>query len=49
MEEAKEVRRCDLSLNNIVDVSALKDMQQLQYVNLSKNKIKAVAIFTQEE
>lgn len=26
MDEVKEVRRCDLSINNIVDVSMLKDM-----------------------
>jgi len=26
MEEAKECRKCDLSVNNIVDVSMLKDM-----------------------
>ena len=49
MEEVKDVRKCDLSINNIVDVSSLKDMQQLIYLNLSKNKIKAVGVFTQEE
>lgn len=49
MEEVKDVRKCDLSINNIIDVSSLKDMQQLTYLNLSKNKIKAVAVFTQEE
>lgn len=27
MEEVKDVRRCDLSLNNIQDVASLKDMQ----------------------
>lgn len=27
MDEVREVRRCDLSINNIVDVSMLKDMQ----------------------
>lgn len=27
MEEVKDVRKCDLSINNIVDVIALKDMQ----------------------
>lgn len=26
MDEVKDVRRCDLSINNIVDVSMLKDM-----------------------
>lgn len=29
MDEVKEVRRCDFSINNIVDVSMLKDLQQL--------------------
>jgi hypothetical protein len=27
MDECKECRKCDLSVNNIVDVSMLKDMQ----------------------
>ena len=26
MEEVKEVRNCDLSINNIVDIMSLKDM-----------------------
>ena len=26
MDEVKEVRRCDFSVNNIADISALKDM-----------------------
>lgn len=46
MEEVKEVRKCDLSINNVIDVSSLKDMQQLQYLNLAKNKIKALTLFT---
>jgi Leucine-rich repeat (LRR) protein len=49
MEEVKEVRKCDLSINNIVDVSMLKDMVQLTYLNLAKNKIKALTVFTQDE
>jgi Leucine-rich repeat (LRR) protein len=49
MDEVKDVRRCDLSVNNIVEISSLKDMQQLIYLNLAKNKIKALNIFTQEE
>ena len=49
MDELKEVRKCDLSLNNIVDITPLKDMQQLQWLNLSKNKIKAVNIFCTED
>lgn len=49
MEEVKEVRKCDLSINNLVDVSALKDMQQLIYLNLSKNKIKALNVFCTDD
>lgn len=49
MEEVKETRRCDLSVNNIVDISMLKDMQQLIYLNLAKNKIKTIAVFCNEE
>lgn len=49
MDEVKEVRKCDLSINNIIDISSLKDMQHLQYLNLAKNKIKALTLFTQEE
>lgn len=46
MDEVKDARRCDLSVNNIQDVAPLKDMQQLMYLNLSKNKIKALNILT---
>jgi len=46
MDEVKEVRRCDLTANNISDITSLKDMQNLQYLNMAKNKIKALAIFT---
>jgi Leucine-rich repeat (LRR) protein len=49
MDEVKDVRRCDLSVNNIQDVAPLKDMQQLMYLNLSKNKIKALTILTQDD
>jgi Leucine-rich repeat (LRR) protein len=49
MDEVKDVRKCDLSTNNITDIASLKDMQQLVYLNLAKNKIKALTIFTQEE
>jgi Leucine-rich repeat (LRR) protein len=49
MEEVKEVRRCDMNMNNISDITSLKDMLNLQYLNLGKNKIKALVIFTQEE
>ena len=49
MDEVREVRICDLSLNNIVDVSPLKDLQHLVRLNLSKNKIKAINLFCVEE
>ena len=49
MEEVKEVRKCDLSVNNIIDVSMLKDMQQLIYLNLAKNKIKALNVLCTDD
>ena len=49
MDEVKEVRHCDLGLNNIVDVTPLKDMQQLIYLQLTKNKIKAFNVFCTED
>jgi protein phosphatase 1 regulatory subunit 7 len=49
MEEVKDVRKCDLSINNIIDVTVLKDMQQLIYLNLAKNKIKALNVFCTDD
>jgi len=49
MEEVKEVRKCDLGINNLVDVSAIRDMQQLVYLNLSKNKVKTFAVFCTDD
>jgi Leucine-rich repeat (LRR) protein len=49
MEEVKEVQRCDLSVNNITDINPLKDMQNLVYLNIAKNKIKALSVFTSDE
>ena len=49
MEEAKEVYIINLALNNIADPSALKELQMLQHIDLSKNKVKNVTIFTQDE
>lgn len=49
MEEVKEVRKLDLGINNLQDVAALKDMQQLIYLNLSKNKIKSFAVFCTDD
>ena len=45
MEKVKEVRKCDLTVNNIIDVSVLKDMQKLIYLDIAKNKIKALNVF----
>lgn len=49
IEEAKEVYVCNLSVNNIADPSALKELQNLIHLDLSKNKVKNVSIFTNEE
>jgi internalin A len=49
MDEVKEVRRCDFSINNISDINPLKDMQQLVYLNIARNKVKALTVFTTEE
>ena len=49
MDEVKEVRNCYLSINNIVDIISLKDMQQLVVLNFAKNKFKAVPIFCTDE
>lgn len=49
IEEAKEVYYCDLSGNNIPDPTCLKELQNLIRLDLARNKIKAVNIFTMEE
>ena len=49
IEEAKEVYILNLTLNNIADPSALKELHNLQHIDLSKNKIKNITIFTQDE
>lgn len=49
IEEAKEVYYCNLSLNNIPDPSTLKELQNLITLDLARNKIKNIAIFTQED
>lgn len=46
VEEAKEVYTCNLSQNNIPDPSNLKEFQNLVRLNLGKNKIKNITIFT---
>ena len=49
IEEAKEVYNCNLSGNNIGDPSALKELQNLIHLDLSRNKIKNVTVFTTDE
>jgi Leucine-rich repeat (LRR) protein len=49
IEEAKEVYIMNLSVNNIADPSALKELHNLIHIDLSKNKVKNVSIFTNEE
>ena len=49
MEEAKDVQIMDFSINAISDVSTLKDCSQLIKLNLSKNKIKSLAVFTSDD
>ena len=49
IEEAKEVYIMNLSLNNIADPSAMKELHNLVHIDLSKNKIKNISIFTNEE
>ena len=49
MEEVKDVAIVDFSLNNITDINPMKDMANLVKLNLAKNKIKSLAVFTLEE
>jgi len=49
MDEVKDVAEVDLSLNNIVDINPMKDMQNIVKLNLCKNKIKSLAVFTLDE
>ena len=49
IEEAKEVYKCNLSGNNIVDPTALKELSNLRHLDLARNKVKNVAIFCLEE
>ena len=48
-EEIKEVQNVDMSINNIVDVTPLKDCLNIVKLNICKNKIKSLACFTVEE
>lgn len=47
--EAKHVLFLDLSNNNVVDINILKDFFALTKLNLAKNKIKSVSLFTNDE
>ena len=49
IEEAKNVYNVNLSMNNIGDPSALKELANLVHLDLSGNKIKNVSIFTMDE
>jgi Leucine-rich repeat (LRR) protein len=49
IEEAKEVYKMNLSVNNIADPGPIKELHNLIHLDLSKNKIKNVSIFTSEE
>ena len=49
IEEGKEVYNCNLANNNIADPSALKELQNLQRLDLGRNKVRNVAIFLAEE
>jgi Leucine-rich repeat (LRR) protein len=47
--EAKHVQLLDLSNNNIVDINILQQFIGLTKLNLAKNKVKNITIFTNEE
>ena len=47
--EFKTIQNLDLSGNNIVDINLLQNCDQLVSLYLSKNKIKNINVFTNEE
>ena len=47
--EAKHVKIVDLSNNNIIDINLLTQFTGLVKLNLSRNKIKNITLFTSEE
>lgn len=49
IEEAKEVYNVNLSGNNIPDPTALKELLNIQHLDLSGNKIKNVNLFTGDD
>lgn len=48
-EEIKDVKNVDMSVNNLADIAPLKDCSNLLRLNVSKNKIKSVAVFTLDD
>ena len=49
IEEAGKVFIMNLSINNIADPAALKELLNLVHLDLSKNKIKNISVFTNED
>lgn len=49
VEEAKEVYEVYLDRNNIADPSALKELSNLVHLELQRNKVKTLNVFTSEE
>ena len=47
--EAKHVQFLDLQNNNVVDIALLAQFPNLVKLNVSKNKIKSIAVFSSEE
>jgi Leucine-rich repeat (LRR) protein len=47
--EAKHVQVLDLQNNNIVDITILGQFLNVVRLNVSKNKVKAIAVFANEE
>jgi Leucine-rich repeat (LRR) protein len=46
IEEAKEVYYCNLANNNIPDPTNLKELQNLITLDLARNKVKNITVFT---
>ena len=49
LEEVKDVQKVDLSVNNLGDITPLRDLHNLVKINVCKNKIKNLALFTTED
>jgi Leucine-rich repeat (LRR) protein len=49
IEEGKDVSVLNLSVNGIADVGTLSPLKNLVTLNLCKNKIKSLSVFTNEE